>query len=76
MAFIGILAIAGIIAMAEVPRLRRKGHKKELWVFMLLLLLGTGISIAESLSVKVPNPIDGIAYLYKPINDFIQGILK
>lgn len=76
MAVIGILAIAGIIAMAEVPRLRKKGRMKELWVFMLLLLLGTGISIAESLSVKVPNPLNGIAYLYKPINEFILGILR
>jgi len=76
MVVIGILAIAAIIAMMEVPGLWKKRHMKELWVFTLLLLLGTGIHIAQSLSVKLPNPLDWITYLYKPISDFIGSVLR
>lgn len=76
MGVIGIVAVAALIAMAEVPGLWKKGQRKEVWVFMLLLLLGTGIGIAESLTRKVPNPLDWITSLYKPISDFIQTILR
>jgi len=76
MAVIGIMAVAVIIAMVEVPGLWKKNYRKEVWVYMLLLLLGTGIGIAESLSVKVPNPLDWITYLYKPFTEFIRSIFK
>ncbi|HZG80818.1 MAG TPA: hypothetical protein VEZ13_08635 [Brevibacillus sp.] len=76
MGAIGIVAVAVIIAMAEVPGLWKKRRMKEVWVFMLLLFLGTGIGIAESLTLQVPNPLDWITALYKPISDFIQAILR
>ena len=71
----GILAAASLIALIEVPTLLKKRKKKELWVFSLLLLLGIGISIAQSLHIHVPSPLDFIAYLYKPISEFLHSIL-
>ena len=73
---IGILLVAVIIAMVEVPPLRKKGLKKELWIFSILLLVGTGLSIAESLQVAIPNPLDGITMIYKPFSDFLFGLLE
>lgn len=70
-----ILLVAIVIAMIEVPSLFRKRLRKELWVFTILLLLATGLSIAESLQVEIPNPIDWIIAIYKPISDAVTNML-
>jgi hypothetical protein len=75
-AIIGILMIVGIIAWVEVPNLRKKKLKKELVVFAILLFLATGLSITEALRVELPNPIDWITAVYKPMSDAIAGILQ
>ncbi|GED71123.1 hypothetical protein BRE01_48250 [Brevibacillus reuszeri] len=72
----GIVLAAVVITLFEVPLLLKSHLKKELWIFSFLLLLGVGISIAHSLHVKVPNPIDGIIQLYKPVSDYIDHVLK
>ena len=76
LASIGIVMVAVLISIKEVPSLWGKGWKKELWVFSILLLLGTGISIAEALDKDIPNPLDWIAFIYKPFSDFILELLK
>ncbi|MBU7318792.1 MULTISPECIES: hypothetical protein [Paenibacillus] len=75
-AIAGILAVGAAIVWLEVPSLVRTKRKKELWVFSLLLALGLGLSIAKSLRLNIPNPLDWIAYLYKPVSDYVFGILK
>ncbi|GAB7388183.1 hypothetical protein BSNK01_20200 [Bacillaceae bacterium] len=71
-----ILAVSLIIALIEVPPLLKKRRGRELWVFSVLLLFGTGSAIAESLRVNIPNPIDWIIFVYKPISDFITAMLQ
>jgi hypothetical protein len=69
----GILLVAILIIVLEVPPLLEKKQKKELWVFSLLLFLGVGLSIAESLDLNIPNPLDWIAIIYKPLSDLIMS---
>lgn len=76
LAIAGILAAALGIAMIEVPSLLRKNLRKELWVFSILLLFATGLSIAKRLHVKIPNPLDWIAAVYKPFSDALSGLLQ
>ncbi|PLR80695.1 hypothetical protein CVD25_21730 [Bacillus canaveralius] len=71
----GILAVAVIIVIKEVPYLLRKRLKKELLVFSILLLFGTGLSIAQGLHKDIPNPMDRIAFVYKRFSDFIFSFL-
>jgi len=71
---LGILIVAVVIAMIEVPSLVRKKARKDLWVFGFLLLLGTGSGIALSLQFEIPNPLDWIAYVMKPFSDFLFGL--
>lgn len=71
-----ILAIAVGIVMIEVPYLRKQQLKKELWVFLILLLLGTGLSIAKSLNIDIPNPSDWIAIVLKPLSDVLFSLLE
>ncbi|MEV5030480.1 hypothetical protein [Paenibacillus sp. LPE1-1-1.1] len=54
--FIGVMAIAVCAAWWELPKLIEKKRKKEIFVFMALLLLGAGLYGAMTLNVKLPNP--------------------
>ncbi|MDQ0858851.1 hypothetical protein [Bacillus sp. V2I10] len=72
----GILVIVGVIIAIDVPSLLRKKEKKELWVFFILLLIGTSLSIAQALQIKIPNPVDWITVIYQPLSDLIETLLK
>lgn len=69
----GIVAVAIAITFIEVPSLLKRGLKKELWIFSILLLLGTGLSIAEGLQVEIPNPMDALAFIYQPFIYLLFG---
>ncbi|MBB6735308.1 hypothetical protein H7C18_30780 [Cohnella sp. CBP 2801] len=73
-AIAGLLAAAGICAAIELPSLA--GHKKDLWIFTLLLLLGTPLSIAAALKAPIPNPLDWIAAVYRPIGNWMKNLFE
>lgn len=73
---IGILLVAICIIFYEVPNMLKKGLKKELWIFSILLIIGVILSIVESLDVDIPNPADLITIIYKPIIDLMSSILE
>ncbi|MFB7637976.1 hypothetical protein [Peribacillus butanolivorans] len=76
LAVAGILVIVAIIIAIDAPSLLRKKLKKELWIFSILLLFGTALSIAQALNIKIPNPLDWITAIYKPLSDMIEKVLK
>ncbi|MFF2588118.1 hypothetical protein ACFVSS_09560 [Peribacillus butanolivorans] len=76
MAVTVILVIVAIIIAIDVPSLLRKKLKKELWIFSVLLLFGTALSISQALNIKIPNPLDWITAIYKPLSDMIEKLLK
>ncbi|MFH5185800.1 hypothetical protein ACHHV8_25845 [Paenibacillus sp. TAB 01] len=73
---IGIfIAASGIIAI-DVPYLRSQGLRKELWVFSFLLLIGVGLNLALFvLHWAIPNPLDLIIFVYKPVSRLVFGLL-
>ncbi|AXN38550.1 hypothetical protein ACFTQL_22590 [Peribacillus butanolivorans] len=71
-----ILILVAIIIAIDVPSLLRKKLKKELWIFSVLLLFGTALSISQALNIKIPNPLDWITAIYKPLSDMIEKLLK
>lgn len=76
LASIGIVVFALFVMLIEVPTLVKKGYKKELWSFFLLLFLGTGLSILHVLKVNLPSPHDWISFIYKPLSDVIYNFFK
>ncbi|WP_026573413.1 hypothetical protein [Bacillus sp. UNC438CL73TsuS30] len=69
--------VAAILMMAfEIPNLWKKKLRKELWVFSILMLMAAGLGIAHSLDLPIPNPINGITIIFKPLSDFVYGMLK
>jgi hypothetical protein len=72
----GILVVGALFALIEVPPLRRKKLKRELAAFFSLLLFGIGLSIAEALQLDIPNPLDWIQFVFKPLSELLMGMLK
>ncbi|MGG0655454.1 hypothetical protein [Rummeliibacillus pycnus] len=73
---IGILLIAVAILWIEVPPLLEKKYKKELLVFSILLVIGLGLSITLALEKPIPNPLDLLTFIFKPLDDVISLLLK
>ncbi|WP_227940051.1 hypothetical protein [Alkalihalobacillus deserti] len=72
----GIIMTAIVIAMFEVPSLLKNKFKKELWVFGLLLTFATGLNVAMCVDVKIPNPLDFMTMVFKPVSDLIFSSLE
>ncbi|OPH57217.1 hypothetical protein BC351_25450 [Paenibacillus ferrarius] len=70
------ILIGSIIALIESPALFRKKLTMEIWIFFTVLLIGTLLSILLELRMPFPNPMDWLTFIYKPISDFVFGILK
>ena len=66
---VGILLVAAVILFIEVPSLLEKKYKKELIVFSILLTVGVGLGVAYSIGIKIPNPVDFLTFIYKPLHD-------
>ena len=73
---LGILLVAGVIILFEVPPLLKQKQKKELFVFSILLIIGVVLSIVFTLGKTIPNPMDFITFIFKPLSDFITQLLK
>ncbi|MBD2869895.1 hypothetical protein [Paenibacillus arenilitoris] len=72
----GIVVTAAGFALIEMRPLAKAGKIKELWLFALLLLAGTGLCIAVSLDAPVPNPLDLIYALFRPSSRMLELLLK
>lgn len=73
---LGILVIAGMILAIDVPYLKKNKLKKESFVFSILLLIGVGLSIAYNLHLHIPNPLQGLAVIFKSFSDYVIELLK
>ncbi|TLS50475.1 hypothetical protein FE782_20890 [Paenibacillus antri] len=72
----GILIAGGCIALIEAPGLARKGRWRELFVFFVVLSIGVAVSTLQALHVALPNPVDWITAIHKPISDALLGPSK
>lgn len=62
---IGIILIGVLIAIKEIPYLRKHRLAREEIFFWLLLLMATGLTAAYVMKVNIPNPLDWIIVLYR-----------
>ena len=69
---LGILLVATVIIFVEVPPLLEKKQKKELIVFTIILIIGVTLSILRSFGINIPNPLDLLTFIFKPMNDLIR----
>lgn len=69
---IGILILGVVIVISEVPSLIKKKLIKEMVIFSILLLFGLLISILIAFGVAVPNPLDFLNTVLKPLSKIIS----
>ncbi|MDF2714582.1 MAG: hypothetical protein K0R28_1507 [Paenibacillus sp.] len=74
LAVIGVMAAGAAIVLIELPSWR-KWSKKEKWTFSVTLTVALTLAVAKSARAPLPNPLDWIAYLYKPFSDLVFGWL-
>lgn len=65
--FIGVIAVAVCVACWELPGLIKRNRRKEIFLFIALLLIGTGLYGALTLHAKIPNPFLLIKAVFDPI---------
>ena len=66
----------GAIVLIEVPRMKRKKLKKELWWFSVLLAFGTALSAAKALGAQLTSPLAFITYVFRPMSEIMQKMMS
>lgn len=70
---LGILLLATVIVVLEVPPLLKNKLKKELIVFTILLVIGVVSGILYSFNVKFMSPVDLLSYILEPIYNLFSN---
>jgi hypothetical protein len=71
-----VIVFASIICIKELPKMLKAGLIKELVTFCILLALGTGLTIMKIFGTKIPNPSDLVKWIYSPLSDFMNSLIK
>lgn len=66
-----VILISLIIAYIMIPPLLKKGEKKTLFAFSILLFIGAILNIANSLKINLPSPLDFITFIFTPIRKML-----
>jgi hypothetical protein len=71
----GILAAAVVLFLMDGPRLVRHHLWKEFWVFLTLLCFGVALMVIQALKIEIASPLYGISAIFRPVTEFIFGLL-
>lgn len=71
-----IIAYAAFLCIKEIPDMLKKKEFKELATFSVILTIASVFGILHSFDVKVPNPNDLIAWIYRPISDALKVFME
>ncbi|NQX60053.1 hypothetical protein [Paenibacillus qinlingensis] len=72
----GILIVVTMIIVIDAVPLWKRKMNRELVLFFFLLLVGTGLNLAQTLHMEIPNPVDWIKAFYLPASDFLMRLFK
>lgn len=60
-----VISISTLIIIYELPNLKKSNDKKEIYLFSVLLLIGTILGIVKALDINIPNPLDLISFIFQ-----------
>ncbi|KOS02251.1 hypothetical protein [Paenibacillus polymyxa] len=69
-----IICIALAIATKDFPGLYRKHRFKDMFVYIIMLGLGTWLSVLAAKSEVTPSPLVLIEIIYNPVNAFVSHV--
>ncbi len=70
-----ILLASVAIAYIVIPPLNKKGEKKTIIVFSIILSIGAIINIAIGIKKNIPSPLDFITYIFTPLREFLLSLI-
>lgn len=70
-----ILLASVAIAYIVIPPLNKKGEKKTILVFSIILSIGAIINIAIGIKKNIPSPLDFITYIFTPLREFLLSFI-
>ncbi|TKI65949.1 hypothetical protein FC756_15560 [Lysinibacillus mangiferihumi] len=66
-----VILVSLIIAYITIPPLLKKGEKKTIFAFSILLFIGAILNIAIGLKINIPSPLDFITFIFTPIRKML-----
>ncbi|MGG4219269.1 hypothetical protein ABEW32_13695 [Paenibacillus jamilae] len=69
-----ITCIGLAIAVKDLPGLYRKHRFKDMFVYIIMLGLGTWLSILAAKLEVTPSPLILIEIIYNPVNAFVSHV--
>ncbi|MDF2835716.1 MAG: hypothetical protein K0Q63_1356 [Paenibacillus sp.] len=70
-----VVIAAAVLAWYEIPRLRKRGWIRELWTFLVFLLIGVSLCALYLLHVPIPSPVVWIRAAFEPVSEGINDVL-
>lgn len=75
MSTFAVIVISIIVCAYELPRLIRKRQRKEIAVFLGLIVISVGLYAGAEKGI-IPNPVYWMEMVYKPVYDGVMTWLK
>ncbi|QMV43122.1 hypothetical protein [Cohnella cholangitidis] len=69
-----VIAAAAIVGSIELPSLFRKRWGKEIFLYVLMLAVGTTYSIFAVRLARVPSPVGIIAMALEPVERWMNSL--
>ncbi|AHM64459.1 hypothetical protein ACT3XG_03965 [Paenibacillus polymyxa] len=69
-----IICIGLAIAAKDLPGLYRKHRFKDMFVYIIMLGIGTWLSVLAAKSEVTPSPLVLIEIIYNPVNAFVSHV--
>ncbi len=71
---IGIVAGTAALSAWEIRYWRRRGKRKELWIFVSFMAAFTALWIAEAMNAALPNPLRWVALVLGPLGKLMYSM--
>ncbi|BCG61598.1 hypothetical protein [Paenibacillus sp. URB8-2] len=72
MKIMAIILLFVVLAGWDIPQLIKKKQRKDLIVYVVLILAGLTLSILALLHVHLPNPTKGVEAVLKPLGSLLK----
>ncbi|KEF37734.1 hypothetical protein M670_03037 [Schinkia azotoformans MEV2011] len=63
---IGVIFIYIAIGFFQIHQLKKEKMIREIWIFSILMVLTTGVTVAKLNNLPLPSPLDLVVFVLKP----------
>jgi uncharacterized membrane protein SirB2 len=68
---IGVIVLYVVIAFFQIQQLKKEKMKREIWIFSIIMLLVTAVTVAKLNNLPLPSPLDLVTIM---LNPFIKDV--